>query len=166
MTDLSTPQAAALLLTTKLHRPTGSAPTVPRPRLLRELTAGLNQRLTLISAPAGYGKTTLVNQWLDSVDLPYAWISLDEHDSDLATFLNYLLAAVRTIYPAAGHISELLLHSPEIPVAGRLADSVLHDLAALAGPLILVIDDYHMIQSMDVHQAVARFVQYLSLIHI
>ena len=65
MTDLSLPKAASLPLTTKLHRPRASAPLVPRPRLLEELTAGLNQRLTLVSAPAGYGKTTIVNQWLD-----------------------------------------------------------------------------------------------------
>ena len=66
----------------------------PAPRLIEELTAGLSQRLTLISAPAGYGKTTVVNQWLDSVDLPCAWISLDEHDGDLANFLGHFLAAV------------------------------------------------------------------------
>ena len=88
---------------------------MPRPRLLEELTAGLSQRLTLISAPAGYGKTTLVTQWLDSVDLPSAWISLDEHDGELATFLSYLLAAVRSVYPEAGRATELVLRAPHLP---------------------------------------------------
>ena len=71
------------------------------------MTDGLSKRLTLISAPAGYGKTTVVNQWLDTVDLPSAWISFDEHDSDLATFLSYLLGAVRSVYPDAGHTSKV-----------------------------------------------------------
>ena len=88
------PQTASVPLATKLYRPVSSAPLVPRPRLIEELTAGLSQRLTLISALAGYGKTTVVNQWLDSVDLPCAWISLDEHDGDLANFLGHFLAAV------------------------------------------------------------------------
>ena len=77
MTKRSTPQPASFLLVTKLHRPVTSAPLVPRPRLLEELTNGLSKRLTLISAPAGYGKTTAVNRWLDTVDLPSAWISCE-----------------------------------------------------------------------------------------
>ena len=101
-TDLAVKPSALPLLATKLHRPRPSAPLVPRPRLLEELNAGLRHRLTLISAPAGYGKTTAVNQWLDETNLPSAWISLDEHDSDLATFLTYFLAAVRSVYPDAG----------------------------------------------------------------
>ena len=83
MGESTIPQTGSPLLSTKLHRSRASAALVLRPRLLEELTAGLSQRLTLISAPAGYGKTTLVSQWLDSVDRPSAWISLDEHDGDL-----------------------------------------------------------------------------------
>ena len=161
MTDPSTPQAASLLLATKLHRPRASAALVPRPRLLEELKAGLSQRLTLISAPAGYGKTTVVNQWLDSIDHPTAWISLDEHDGDLAVFLSYFVAAVRSIYPDAGRSTETLLKAPTLPSPGRLADSLLHDLVALPGPLILVLDDYHMIQTVDVQVAMARLVQHM-----
>ena len=133
MTDPTSPQTVSLLLTTKLHRPRPSAPLVPRPRLLEDLTAGLSQRLTLISAPAGYGKTTLVSQWLDSVNCPCAWISLDEHDTDLAAFLSHLLAAVRSVYPDAGRATELLLTAPTLSAPGRLADSLLHDLIALPG---------------------------------
>ena len=161
MTKRSTPQAASFLLVTKLHRPVTSAPLVPRPRLLETLTAGLNQRLTLISAPAGYGKTTVVNQWLDSLDLPCAWLSLDEFDSDPATFLSYLLAAVRSAYPDAALNSEVLIRAPSFPSPNRLADTLLTDLAALPGPLILVLDDYHMIQTADVHTIMTRLVQHM-----
>ena len=161
MIDPSTSQTASPLLATKLHRPRASAALVPRPRLLGELTAGLSQRLTLVSAPAGYGKTTLVNQWMDTIDHPSAWISLDEHDGDLATFLSYFVAAVRSVYPDAGRSTETLLRAPTLPSPDRLADSLLHDLVALPGPLILVLDDYHMIQTVDVQVVVARLVQHM-----
>jgi LuxR family maltose regulon positive regulatory protein len=161
MDEFNFPQTGSPMLVTKLHRSRASAALVTRPRLLEELTAGLSQRLTLISAPAGYGKTTLVNQWLDSLDRPSAWISLDEHDGDLATFLSYFLAAVRSVYPDAGRTSELLLRAPHLPSPDRLADSFLHDLLALPGPLILVLDDFHVIQTIDVHVAMARLVQYM-----
>ena len=134
---------------------------MPRPRLLEALTAGLNQRLILVSAPAGYGKTTMVNQWLDSVDCPCAWISLDEHDGDPATFLSYFLAAVRSVYPEAGRASGPLLRAPTLPAPGRLADSLLHDLIALPGKLILVLDDYHTLQTQDIHAVMARVMKHM-----
>lgn len=77
------------LLATKLHRPRLPAPLALRPRLLAQLTAGLEQGVLLISAPAGYGKSSVVNQWLDTVDLPWAWIALDEHDLSPVTRLDH-----------------------------------------------------------------------------
>ena len=148
------------MLATKLHRPRLAAPLVPRPRLLAQLTAGLDQGLLLVSAPAGYGKSTVVNQWLDTVDLPWAWVSLDEHDSDLAGFVGYLLAALRAVYPDAGLAVETLLQAPALPAPSVLADALLSDLAALPGPWLLVLDDYHAIQSLDVHALMKRVVQH------
>jgi len=148
------------LLATKLHRPRLAAPLVPRPRLLAQLTAGLDQGLLLVSAPAGYGKSTVVNQWLDTVDLSWAWISLDEHDGHVATFLGYLLAALRSVYPDAGLAVETLLQAPALPAPSVLADALLSDLAALPGPWLLVLDDYHAIQSLDVHALMKRVVQH------
>ncbi len=154
------PGGALPLLATKLHRPRLAAPLVPRPRLLAHLTAGLDQGLLLISAPAGYGKSTVVNQWLDTVDLPWAWIALDEHDSDLATFVSYLLAALRSVYPEAGQTVETLLRAPALPAPPVLADALLSDLTALPGPWLLVLDDYHAIQSLGVHAVMQRVVQH------
>lgn len=154
------PGAAGPVLATKLHRPRLAAPLVDRPRLLARLTAGLEQGLLLVSAPAGYGKSTVVNQWLDTVDLPCAWINLDEHDSHVATFLSYLLAALRSVYPEAGRAVETLLHAPALPAPAALADALLSDLAALPGPLLLVLDDYHALQSLDVHAVMQRVVQH------
>lgn len=161
---MTTPAIASVpppLAATKLRRPRAVAPVIDRPRLLDTLNGALNRPLTLISAPAGYGKTTLVNQWLDSVDLPCAWLSLDEGDSHLPAFLSYFLAAARTVYPSAGQTSDLLLRAPILPSPDRLADALLNDLAAVPGPLLLVLDDYHLIQSLDVHTVMARLVQHL-----
>ncbi|MCS6846030.1 MAG: LuxR C-terminal-related transcriptional regulator [Caldilineales bacterium] len=148
------------MLATKLSRPRLAAPLVLRPRLLARLTTGLDQGLLLISAPAGYGKNTVVNQWLDTVPLPWAWISLDEHDSHLATFLAYVLAALRSVYPKAAPTLEALLRAPALPAPPVLADALLSDLAALPGPLLLALDDYHAIQSLDVHAVMQRVVQH------
>ncbi len=154
------PGGALPVLATKLHRPRLAAPLAPRPRLLARLTAGLDQRLLLLSAPAGYGKSTLVNQWLDTVDLPWSWVSLDEHDSDLATFLSYVLAALRSVYPDAGQAVETLLQAPVLPAPPVLADTLVSDLAALPGPWLLALDDYHALQSLDIHTMVQRLVQH------
>ncbi len=148
------------LLATKLHRPRLAARLVARPRLLAQLTAGLDQGLLVVSAPAGYGKSTVVNQWLDTVDLPWAWVSLDEHDGHVATFLSYVLAALRSVYPDAGYAVETLLRAPTLPAPPVLADALLSDLAALPGPWLLVLDDYHAIQSLDVHAVMQRVVQH------
>ncbi len=161
MTDPSAPQTASLLLATKLHRPRASAPLVPRPRLLEELTAGWSRRLTLVSAPAGYGKTTLVNLWLETVECPSTWLSLDEHDADLDSFTSYLLAALRTAYPQAGQAIASLLQAPELPPPNRVADVLLRDLEQLPGPLVLVLDDYHTVSTPPINTFMARLVQRL-----
>src|SRR5512136_2750906 len=85
------------LTLTKLHRPRVGRGLVPRPQLLERLNA--SQSLTLVLAPAGYGKTTLLSTWLETCDIPNAWLSLDEHDDDLAVFVGYLLSALNTILP-------------------------------------------------------------------
>ena len=83
----------------KLQRPPLQADFVPRPQLFEQLTRWQQRPLTLISAPAGYGKTTLVTGWLETVGIPKAWVSVDEHDDDLLQFLNCFLAAIRSIFP-------------------------------------------------------------------
>src|SRR6202049_3939962 len=84
------------ILATKLYLPRLRPNVVSRPRLIERLSAGLHRKLTLISAPAGFGKTTLVSEWVASIERPTAWLSLDEGESDLTSFLTYLVAALRT----------------------------------------------------------------------
>src|SRR5579871_2219117 len=90
------------MLATKLYLPPPRPHLVSRPRLLERLNAGLHHKLTLISAPAGFGKTTLVSEWLTRCERPAAWLSLDEGDNDPARFLAYLIAALQTIAPTLG----------------------------------------------------------------
>ena len=97
MQTMSTP-----VLVTKLYIPPPRPGVVLRPRLIERLDEGLRRKLTLISAPAGFGKTTLVSEWIADCERPTAWLSLDEADNDPARFLTYLIAALQTVVPAIG----------------------------------------------------------------
>src|SRR6478609_3680393 len=104
------------ILTTKLYVPPPPPTVVPRPRLLARLNAGLHRKLTLIAAPAGFGKTTLVSAWLATCQRPAAWLSLDEGDSDPTRFLTYLVAALQTIEPTIGAGVVGVLQSSQPPI--------------------------------------------------
>ena len=161
MTEPIDVHTAVLMLETKLRRPTVSTQHVARPRLLEQLNASADRQLILVSAPAGYGKTALVSRWLDAVDCPCAWFSVDEHDDDLAAFLLYLVAAIRVVYHDAMSAIELLLQAPTLLAPHRLADALLQDLAALPGPLILAFDDYHTVNAPAIHALMTRLVEHL-----
>src|SRR5690242_4172967 len=103
------------LLITKLYQPPARPTRVPRPRLLARLHAGLHRKLTLIAAPAGFGKTTLVSAWVAGCGRPVAWLSLDAGDNDPARFLTYLVGALQTIAPTLGGGVLGALHGPGPP---------------------------------------------------
>ena len=161
MTEQTDAHVAVRVLETKLRRPTGYRYIVDRPRLLEQLTASSDRRLILVSAPPGYGKTTLISNWLGSANRSYAWLSLDEQDNDLATFLLYLVAALRTVSPEGMGAIDLLIKAPTLLAPNRLADALLHDLSALPDHLILALDDYHVIKTPEVHEVIARLVEHL-----
>ena len=140
---------------TKLTPPRIAADVVRRARVRERLGHSLDRSLTLVCAPAGYGKTTLLSEWLAGSGHPYAWLSLDESDDDLAVFLNYFIAAIRTAYPQACADTLGLLAAPELPPPTRLAHTLANDLEALPcqpGPAdgrccILVLDDFHLLRN-------------------
>ncbi len=145
-----TPPLATFILTTKLSWSTTSDGLVPRPRLTRLLDAGLQGALTLIIAPAGFGKTTLVSAWLESRapqgrgdDPPAAWLSLDENDSDLDSFLRYFVAALRTIFPDACPQTLGLLNALQRPSTDFLFATLSNEITRLPGRFILALDDFH-----------------------
>jgi LuxR family transcriptional regulator, maltose regulon positive regulatory protein len=159
----------APLLLTKLYLPPPRPSIVPRPRLIERLNKGLHARLTLISAPAGFGKTTLVSEWIATLtpapvpegEVKVAWLSLDEGDNDPNRFLIYLVSALRMIMVNIGEGELRALQSPQPPAVESILAALLNDIAAISDSFILVLDDYHMIESAAVDQALAFLVEHL-----
>jgi len=146
------------ILRTKLQRPPVAPDILPRPRLLDRLNEGRQRTLTLISAPAGYGKSTLASRWVATCDSPSGWVSLDERDSDLRTFLSYFLAAIRSLFPKAELRTEALLGAAHLPSTDEVARYLLNDLHQVTVPFILVLDDYHLIRGESpVHDLLTGF---------
>src|SRR6266567_318598 len=149
------------ILATKLYIPTPPPEAVLRPRLVERLNEGLHRKLTLISAPAGFGKTTLVGAWVAGSDRHVAWLSLDEGDNDATRFLIYLVAAVRTIAPSIGEATLGALQSPQPPPTESLLIALLNEVASTAKDLVLVIDDYHVIDAKPVDTALTFLLEHL-----
>ena len=171
----------APVLTTKLYAPPLRPNLVPRPRLTQQLAQGLRPgcKLLLVSAPAGFGKTTVVTEWLnqnaevrsEKVEgklQPFdpsgfhlspshvVWLSLDEEDNDPVRFLTYLVAALQKLGPAIG---QSLRHLPQMPPAESLTVLLINDLAAVSAPFVLVLDDFHLIRIPLIHDVVNHLVE-------
>src|ERR687886_1504642 len=149
------------LLATKLFVPPARAHGVLRPRLFDRLQHGLQGKFTLISAPAGFGKTTLVSAWVAGCARPVAWLSLDERDNDPARFLTYLVAALQTIAPIVGAGVVGVLQSPQPPPTESLLTALLNDITTLPDHFVLVLDDYHVIDAQAVDQALTFLLEHL-----
>ncbi len=151
------------LLLTKLYAPPPRPNLVLRSRLVQRLNEGLSagRKLTLISAPAGFGKTTLVSEWLANNENPVAWLSLDEGDNDPTRFLTYLVAALQTIAPNIGTGAMAVLQSAQPPSAEPILTTLLNEIAAISDSFILVLDDYHLIDSKAVDLALTFLVDHL-----
>ena len=124
---------------------------VARPALLGRLARGLEGRLTLVSAPAGYGKTTMLSAWARQSPHPVCWLALDEGDDDLARFVRLMVRAVQSVVAAGGQATLRLAHREELPPPAAIAARLTDDLDAVPGPLLIVIDDYHLIRDPAVH---------------
>jgi LuxR family maltose regulon positive regulatory protein len=138
------------LLTTKLYVPPPCPTLVPRPRLTATLSQALARPLTLVSAPAGYGKTTLVSSWLGETDVPAAWLSLDEGDNDPIRFLQYFLAALQQIVPTLRvDVPGMLQGMQPAPPAAPL-HLLINEIAQHPAPFVLVLDDFHVIHAQPI----------------
>jgi LuxR family transcriptional regulator, maltose regulon positive regulatory protein len=116
------------ILNTKLYFPTPRSKVVLRPHLIDRLNEGLQGKLTLISAPAGFGKTTLVIEWAATCQRPTAWLSLDESDNDLTRFLTYIISALQTVAPTFGEAFLGILQSPQPPPAETMLTALLNEI--------------------------------------
>ena len=153
----------APILATKLYIPASRQRVVLRPRLIERLDEGLaaGHRLTLVSAPAGFGKTTLVSEWVARCERPAAWLSLDEGDSDPSRFLTYLIAALQTVAPGIGEGVLAGLQSPQPPPPESVLTPLLNDLTTIPSAVVLVLDDYHVLDAEPVDDALAFLVEHL-----
>ena len=149
------------LLATKLYIPPPRPKAVLRPRLIERLNEGLRGKLTIISAPAGFGKTTLVSEWVTGSKRAVAWLSLDDGDNDLKRFLVYLVAALQTLADEIGAGVLGALQSPQLPSTESLLTTLLNEIDAIPDDFILVLDDYHMLDSKSVDQALTFLVEHL-----
>jgi LuxR family maltose regulon positive regulatory protein len=143
------------LLLTKLFVPQVRPNRVARPGLVARLDQALSGKLTLVSAPAGFGKTTLIADWLQQVDRPATWLSLDDGDNDPNRFLAYLTAALQRINPAWGQTVQESLRSPQPPALTDMAVALINEIAVGDSPLMLVLDDYHLVSVPSIHDALS-----------
>jgi LuxR family maltose regulon positive regulatory protein len=148
------------ILSTKLSIPPPRSRLVLRPRLIQKLNQGMECGFALISAPAGYGKTTLLSAWLSKADCASTWLSLDDSDNDPARFLAYLEAAIRVIDPSIENEIDSLFGFSTQPEIETFLTPLINHLYHLSHPFCLVLDDYHIIQNQVVHQAVEYLIEH------
>ncbi len=149
------------ILATKLYIPQPRPKVILRPQLVELLNEGMRNKLTLISAPAGYGKTTLVSQWVSECERPVAWLSLDEGDNDPARFLAYLVAALQTVAENIGENVLGLLQSAQPPPIESMLTALLNEITTVPDNFILVLDDYHVIDAKQIDKALTFLLEHL-----
>ena len=157
----ATPTSDLPLLTTKFHVPRPHAPLVHRPHLIERLKPAAEHPLTLIAAPAGFGKTTLLSAWFEHAALTAAWVSLDPADNDLTRFWSYALTALDKAFPGCGATALSLLQSPQPPAMEVILTTVINSLTALPQEMVLVWDDYHLITALAIHTSVTFLLEHL-----
>ncbi len=149
------------ILATKLYIPPARSKIVPRHRLIEQLNKGLHHRLTLISAPAGFGKTTLVSEWIVGCERPTAWVSIDEGDSDPISFLTYLISAMQTINAGIGSEVLEVIQASQLPPIESILTTLLNEISTIPNEFVLVLDDYHLIDARLVDDTLTFLLEHL-----
>ena len=149
-----------MILQTKLHAPVISGDQIFRDKIIDKLETNIEKRLSLISAPAGYGKSQTVAQWVERSSAKSAWISLDEEHNDLRVFLSYFIAAIENVFPNTLAETNLLLSAGKLPPVRRIAYTIINELDAIEDNFILVLDDYHRIKEKEIHNLLDEILSY------
>jgi LuxR family transcriptional regulator, maltose regulon positive regulatory protein len=150
-----------VLLTTKVHAPSPRRELVVRPLLVDRLTAG-DERLTLLAAPAGWGKTTMLAEWLAHDDSQrFAWLSVDRGDNDPARFWSYVVEALRTVEPELGASALAQLQATGTSVVDVVLPALINEIAGFGTRTVLVLDDFHLITTREIHDQIAFLVEHL-----
>ncbi len=148
------------ILQTKLQAPRLAAGLIQRAGLLARLDEGLSRSLTLVAAPTGFGKTTLVSQWVHSRSFVSAWVTLDEGDDDPARFWDYLVSALHALDPGIGRSVLAALHTSQQPSIRALLVPLINELTRLPEPTVLVLEDYHVITSPEIHETLSYLINH------
>jgi len=148
-------------LRTKLYVPPLQSTWVSRMRLLKRMDEGFERKLTLISAPAGFGKTTLLVEWIHQKKIPVAWFSVDKKDNDPVHFLIYVIAGLQTLEPGIGKAALTLLQSPQPPPLESILINLINDISCIPTNATLVFDDYHAVDSKPIHDLIAFLLDHL-----
>jgi len=149
------------MLLSKLHIPSPGKNIVHRPSLIDKLNTGLEKKLILVSAPAGFGKTTLLSDWIKNIRIPATWVSLDKRDNELSEFLRYLVAGFQTIDGELAKTASPLLKAPQQPEAESILSLVLNDVLNYKENMILILDDFHVIQSREIIEIMRFLIEHL-----
>jgi LuxR family maltose regulon positive regulatory protein len=149
------------LLTTKLAVPPVRSSLVERHRLIKQLDMGLGRKMILVTGPAGFGKTTLLSNWLHSCSLPIAWLSLDARDNDLVRFWTYVIAALQKLQAGIAEHVLTMLPSVETRSLETIMTAFINALATLPNDVVLVLDDYHVIDAQPIHDAITFLLDYM-----
>lgn len=148
------------ILQTKLVIPQIRDATVIRPRLLEKLDQGYKGKITILSAPVGFGKTTLLVNWLQTRKIKTAWLSIDRQDNDPIRFLSYWIASAQSVFPQTGHATRQHLSITPRLTLESLISMWINELSQIQEPLALVLDDYHLIQNRDIHDSIQFFLEH------
>lgn len=149
------------ILSTKLFIPSSGHNLIHRERLFKILNKGLAGKLTLISAPAGFGKTTVVSQWITNCGRPAGWISLEKEDENSVRFLSYVIAALQKVKDNTGEGIQAMLQSPQPPSTESILTILLNEINTFPENFILVLDDYHLIDSHSVDKVISFLLEHL-----
>ena len=141
------------VLQTKLHVPPLRPELVSRPRLVEQFKAGLLSKLILVSAPAGFGKTTMVIEGISSSEIPVGWVSLDEGDNDTPRFWSYFISSLQTVQADIGKAAMGLLQSSQAPPIESILTTIINEMSEVSEEFAPVLDDYHMIEAQSIHDA-------------
>ena len=151
----------AFMLLTKLHIPPVGNNIVHRVDLIEKLNSGLSRKLILVSAPAGYGKTTLISDWINHSKISAVWLSLDNGDNDPADFLSYIILGIQGIQSAFGKGALKLLNSPNKPSVESIACLLINEILNINQNFLLVLDDFHLIKSNEVLKLVTYLLEHI-----
>jgi LuxR family transcriptional regulator, maltose regulon positive regulatory protein len=149
------------MLLTKLHIPSAGNSIVHRSGLFENLNIGLRRKLILISAPAGFGKTTVITDWISQNKIPASWLSLDKGDNDPAVFLSYIISGIQGIYTDFGHGALALLNSPNAPSVESIISLLINEILDIKQNFILVLDDFHLINNCEVLKLVSFLLEHI-----